>query len=295
LDSLKPEPTQNFGKAFQEIFKDIAFVSHLIDKKKKSDVLIVAEHKSKPEPFVLLQLLVYLVLTWYKRWQDAGRPQSTKRFRLPVPILVVLYNGKEDWKGELDLKDLVESVPAELEQVIPKVKVFFIRLNKFDKRRLPGKPRTRAVVESMIRATGGTFVAGLGHIVGYFAGSPLDKPIGELLEDIFGYCAWTEGVTPDTVDKAILNVIKGQEGIKMTRTIKKGLLAMGYKSGFAEGESRGRAGSVIRVLTRRFRTVSKPVKDKVGSITDTDRLDELMDRAVDCPTLDEFTKALDQG
>ena len=33
LDNLKPEPTQNFGKQFQELFKDIAFASHLIDKK----------------------------------------------------------------------------------------------------------------------------------------------------------------------------------------------------------------------------------------------------------------------
>jgi len=74
LDSLKPEPTQNFGKKFQELFKDIAFASHLIDKKGKAEVLIIAEHKSKPEPFVLLQLMVYLVLSWYKRWNDAGRP-----------------------------------------------------------------------------------------------------------------------------------------------------------------------------------------------------------------------------
>jgi hypothetical protein len=64
LDHLKPEPTQNFGKKFQELIKDIAFVSHLIDQKGKAEVLIIAEHKSIPEPFVLLQLLTYLVFTW---------------------------------------------------------------------------------------------------------------------------------------------------------------------------------------------------------------------------------------
>ena len=37
LDSLKPEPTQSFGKRFQELVKDIAFASHLIDKKGKAD------------------------------------------------------------------------------------------------------------------------------------------------------------------------------------------------------------------------------------------------------------------
>ena len=132
LDDLTPAPTQNFGKAFQELFKDIAFVTHLIDKKGKAEVLITAEHKSRPEPFVILQLLVYLVLTWYKRWTDAGRPQSTKSFRLPIPILVVLYTGKEDWKGELDFKSLLPPVPPGLEPFIPTVKVVFIRLNRFD-------------------------------------------------------------------------------------------------------------------------------------------------------------------
>ena len=296
LDNLKPELTQNFGKAFQELFKDIAFVSHLIDKKGKAEVLIIAEHKSTPEPFVLLQLLVYLVLTWYKRWQDAGRPQSTKKFRLPIPILVVLYNGKEDWKGELDLKSLLPSVPPELVRFIPKVEVLFIRLHRFDKNNLPGRPETQAVVESMIRATEGTFIAGLGNVIGRFRGSTIDDRIEELIQVIINYCDLVEVVTPDEVDTAILNTIKGQRGIKMAQSIKKGIWATGYESGLTEGESRGesrgRAGSIIRFLSRRFRTVPKSVRDKVVSITDLNRLDELTDQAAECQSLAEFTKAL---
>ena len=221
LDSLKPEPTQSFGKRFQELVKDIAFASHLIDKKGKAEVLIIAEHKSKPEPFVLLQLLVYLVLSWYKRWKDAGRPQSTKTFRLPMPILVVLYNGKEKWEGELDLKGLVSAVPPELEPFIPAIKVLFIRLNQFDKKHLPGKPETQAVVEAMIRATEGTFIAGLGSVIGHFKDSTLDSRILELIEDIFCYCDWVEDITPDAVDKVISNVIEGQEENEMSQAIRK--------------------------------------------------------------------------
>jgi len=203
LDSLKPEPTQNFGKEFQEVIKDIAFASHLIDRKGRSEVLIIAEHKSKPEPFVLLQLLVYLMLSWYKRWNDAGRPQSTKKFRLPMPILVLLYNGKDNWKENLDFTSLVSSVPPELDTFIPMVKVLFIRLNQFDKKHLPGKPETQAVVESMIRATDGTFVAGLESVIGHFKGSSLDGRIRELITDIVYYCDRVEKVTPNELDKAI--------------------------------------------------------------------------------------------
>ena len=292
LDELKPEPTHNFGKEFKELIKDIAFVSHLIDKKCKSEVLIIAEHKARPEPFVILQLLVYLVCTWYKRWVDAGRPQSTKNFRLPVPVLVVLYNGQDDWEGELDLKNLVASVPPELEQLIPKVKVLFIRLNRFDKNNLPGRPETQAVVESMIRATDGTFVAGLESVLGHFTDLPLDDRIRKLIADIIYFCDLVEAVTPDEFDKAIKNTIKGEKGIKMAQTIKKGISAMAWESGVAAGEAKGRAGSIIRFLNRRFQKVPKSVKDKVSSITDIDRLDALTDQAAECKSLAEFTESL---
>jgi hypothetical protein len=202
-----------------------------------------------------------------------------------------VYNGKDKWDGELDLKNLVASVPPELEQFIPKIKVLFIRLNQFDKRHLPGKPETQAVVESMIRATEGTFVAGLESVIGHFRETSLDGRILELLEDIVRYCNWVEEVTPNEVDRAIGNAIKGKEDIEMSQVVKavrKGIWKTGYESGVAEG----RAGSIIRFLNRRFKKIPKPVKDKVSSITDIDRLDELTDQAADCKSLDEFAKAL---
>jgi len=292
LDGLKPEPTQNFGKEFQELFKDIAFASHLIDKKGKAEVLIIAEHKSKPEPFVLLQLMVYLTLSWYKRWNDAGRPQSTKKFRLPLPVLVILYNGKEKWDDEPDIKSLVSPVPPELEPFVPQVKALFIRLNQFDKHNLPGKPETQAVVEAMIRATDGTFVAGLESVIGHFKGSSLDDRIRELIRDIVHYCGWVEVTPHDEVDKAIINVIKGQEGIKMSQTVKKGIWETGWENGVAAGEVRGGAKAVLTILRAKFKKVPKGVENAIRQMTDPIALESLTVHAVHSETLDEFATAL---
>jgi len=304
LDSLKPEPTQNFGRKFQELFKDIAFASHLIDKKGKAEVLIVAEHKSKPEPFVLLQLLVYLMLSWYKRWCDAGRPQSTKTFRLPVPILVVLYNGKENWEGELDIKSLVSVVPPELEPFIPMVKVLFIRLNQFDKRHLPGRPETQAVVEAMIRATEGTFVAGLGSVIGHFKDSTLDDRILELIADIFCYCDWVEDITPSAVDKVINNVIEGQEENEMSQAIRnavrKTFERIARESYVAEAEARGEANGeakagreiILESIRGRFGKVPKYIERAISQMNDPIALKSLAVRTGSCKTLDEFAAEL---
>jgi hypothetical protein len=292
LDSLKPEPTQNFGKKFQELIKDIAFASHLVDKKGRAEVLIIAEHKSKPEPFVLLQLLVYLVLTWYKRWNDAGRPQSTKTFRLPMPILVVLYNGKEKWEGELDLKSLVSVVPPELEPFIPVIKVLFIRLHQFDKRHLKGKPETQAVIESMIRATDGTFVDGLESVIGRFRDSSLDRRICDLIADIFSYCDWVEEVTPDAVDKVIGNIIKGQEGIKMSQAVKKGISAIAWEGGVAEGEVKTARELILAILREKFGKVPKSTERAINQMNDPIALKSLAVRTANCKSLDMFAEEL---
>ncbi len=290
LDSLKPEPTQNFGKRFKEFTKDISFISHLIDKKGRSEVLIITEHKSQVEPFVPLQLLVYLVFTWYKRWCDAGRPQSTKNFRLPVPILVVLYNGKADWKGKLNIKDLVAAFPPELEQFIPEVKVLLIRLNRFDIDHLPGKPETQAVIESMIRATDGTFVAGLESVLGRFRNTTLDDRIQELIEDIVRYCDSVEKITPGDVDRAIINSIQGEEGMsKAVAAVRKAFAKIARDYERAEGGAR----TIVRVLARRFKVVPKSIEKKVYTIKNIGQLDELADQAVDCQSLAEFTKFLE--
>ena len=296
LDSLKQEPTQSFGKKFQELFKDIAFASHLIDKKGKAEVLIIAEHKSRPEPFVLLQLLVYLVLSWYKRWNDAGRPQSTKTFRLPIPVLVVLYNGKEKWEGELDLKSLVSAVPPELEPFIPAIKVLFIRLNQFDKRHLPGKPETQAVVEAMIRATEGTFIAGLGSVIGHFKDSTLDGRILELIADIFCYCNWVEDITPDAVDKVISNVIKGQEENKMSQAVRtavrKAFENIARESYIDEGKTEASREIILESLREKFGKVPKHIERAINQMNDPIALKSLAVRTSNCKTLDEFVAEL---
>ena len=246
-----------------------------------------------------MQLLVYLMLSWYKRWNDAGRPQSTKTFRLPVPVLVVLYNGKEKWEGELDLKNLVSAVPPELEPFIPTVKVLFIRLNQFDKKHLPGKPETQAVVEAMIRATEGTFVAGLGSVIGHFRDSTLDGRILALIEDIVRYCDWVEDVTPDAVDKIISNVVEGQEENKMSqaaKAVRKPFERIARESYIAEGEAIGetRVGRemLLEFLRGRFGKVPKNIERAINQMNDPIALKSLAARTGNCKTLEEFAAEL---
>jgi hypothetical protein len=209
---------------------------------------------------------------------------------------VVLYNGKEKWEGELDIKSLVSAVPPELEPFIPTVKVLFIRLNKFDKKHLLGKPETQAVVEAMIRATEGTFLAGLESVIGHFRNSTLGGRITALIADIFCYCDWVEDITPGAVDKVIGNIIKGQEGKKMSQAIRKGIWATGYENGVAEGRVEGGAETareiILESLREKFGKVPKHIERAVNQMNDPIALKSLAVRTANCKSLDKFVEEL---
>jgi hypothetical protein len=193
----------------------------------------------------------------------------------------------------------VSSVPPELEPFIPVIKVLFMRLHQFDKRHLPGKPETQAVVESMIRATEGTFLAGLESVIGHFRDSTLDGRILELIENIVRYCDWTEDVTPDAVDKVLSNVVEGQEENKMSQAVKqvrKTLERIAKESYIAEGEAKGKTETareiILESIRGKFGKVPKHIERAVNQMNDPIALKSLAVRTANCKTLEEFTEEL---
>ena len=70
--------------------------------------------------------------------------------------------------------------------------------------------------------------------------------------------------------------------------VRKAFENIARESYVAEGGAR----TIIRFLDRRFQKTPKSVKDKISSITDIDRLDELTDQAATCQSMDEFVASL---
>ena len=66
----------------------------------------------------------------------------------------------------------------------------------------------------------------------------------------------------------------------------------GKEEGEAKGEAKGKADLVLRILSKRFGSVSDQLKSKLFLLTDIARLDELADMSLDCVSLEEFEKAL---
>ncbi|MGL6226822.1 MAG: Rpn family recombination-promoting nuclease/putative transposase [Thermoguttaceae bacterium] len=287
LDELTSAPTTFFGKMFDEHIADLAFLARMVSE--NVEVLFTLELKSQPDIFVPIQLNAYAALALYNDFKTAKRPTSRKKFKPKMLLMVLIYSGDEDIAEELRFQDIYESVPEQLRKHVPQFQVFVINLRKFDYGKLPGRPETRAVVESLKRAKEGTFADHLEQIVAHLGTVSKDVRIKDLIESIVRYCAVTDGVTAQQVDKAILTTIKGQEGIEMAQTVYKGIFA----DGIAQGEVRGEVKSILTILKSRFKTeVPKRIVNELNSRTDEIALQSLVAYAVDCTSLEDFETAL---
>ena len=74
-------------------------------------------------------------------------------------------------------------------------------------------------------------------------------------------------------------------------------IALGEERGEARGEARGRAEearrAVLRVLDRRFGAVPERVRAALGHTEAVERLERLLDQAIDCPSLEVFLGLLE--
>jgi len=300
LDHLQAAPTTHLSSDHREVILDGSLTTRLLDTQLLAEVLFHMEHKSQPSRTVALQLLVKAGLSLHSRWLSSNRPESGN-FESPIPLMVVVYNGSDDWKGEIWFQDLFPNLPEELRPFVPQFRVFFINLRRFKYGNLPGKPETRAIVESMMRTTDGTFVAHLPDILRQVTESDLDEYRRQDLGiNIAFYGIWTAQATKEQIDKAITNVYKYEEAIKMIETIKHSTLLEGIEIGEARGEARGeergrvteKINAILKTLRHRHEQVPESIIAELNSRTDLIALESLFEVALQCKTINEFADAL---
>ncbi|MCL2118834.1 MAG: Rpn family recombination-promoting nuclease/putative transposase [Planctomycetaceae bacterium] len=296
LDHLQEAPTTHLSDELKEVIMDASLATRLLDTNSMSEVILFLEHKSRPSRTVALQLLTEAVLSLSYHWLLSNRSESGT-FKPPIPIMIIVYNGSEDWDGEIWFQDLYPDLTDELRQLVPQFRVIFINLRRFKYGNLPGKPETQAIIESLLRATDGTFIDHLPNVLRHVAESNLNEPLRwDLTKTISIYYTLTAKATSDQLAQGISTVFKGQEYIKMIEEIKDSYILEGIEIGEALGEVRGELkGKIQTILTflhAKFHHVPDEVVIELNKRTDPTALDSLAVLSAQCKTLDEFTKVL---
>ena len=300
---LKPFNTVLLTKDQKRVILDQAFTAQFRDDATNSEVFIAVEHKSKPNIFAILQLVVQALLSLYAMWTKAGYT-DTKTFKLPVPIMILLYTGSEDWDtSDMNFQGLFEYIPEPLRKYVPQFYVIGVNLKNYDCDNLPGGVDTRAAFETMIRTKNGTMPPHLSRIVGSLNQLPPGPRTDDLKRGIIVYTARSGGATKEQIEKAISVAWKGNEGIKMAETIQKTYHQEMLEEVTAEvtatlmKETRGKmasmkAESVLKFLRLRFENVPDEITRAINAMNDPIALTSLEDFAMDCESLDDFAKSL---
>ena len=96
LDKLQPFTTELISDDLRkELRMDISFVAQFRDEFGQMGAFFAIEHKSSPSYYVLLQLAGQAILAIHRLWSLADYTNA-KSFKLPIPIMVLLYCGEDD-------------------------------------------------------------------------------------------------------------------------------------------------------------------------------------------------------
>ncbi|HHH52897.1 MAG TPA: hypothetical protein ENK91_04510 [Bacteroidetes bacterium] len=121
IETLKYAETDFLLQDLKEIFSDMVFTVNKTDDK-EIYISIILEHKSRPDDFTAVQLLLYIAYGYYKQYKN------TRSLQLILPI--VFYHGKQKWIFK-SIDDLMGDLPQELKQFTPVLKTVFIDLKNF--------------------------------------------------------------------------------------------------------------------------------------------------------------------
>jgi predicted transposase/invertase (TIGR01784 family) len=234
----EPVPGSFVDEELREHHSDLLFRVQL-KAGREAFTYVLMEHKSTPDRGARLQLLRYVVriLTeWYE--------QNGRRLPLPPVLPLVANQGPDGWTFPTEFVDLFGAVPEPLRRYLPSFRHALVDLARIDDKRLSGEARLRAFLTALKYARRPDLnervelVLVLEHGV-----KDGDRRL------ILTY--WDQCLVPLDRNR-VLEVLSSRLGPKRSEKIMGWLTQPFYEKGKAEGEIRGEARMLIRILEDRF-------------------------------------------
>ncbi len=126
-NSLKLSKESFVNSELQEYFADIVYTCNYFTDENKSEeikISLIFEHKSYPEEFPHLQLLMYMTEAWKQQ-----RDKKAKKLQAIIPI--IFYHGKKDWEV-LPFEKYFTYVDDIILEAIPKFNYHFVNAKNYD-------------------------------------------------------------------------------------------------------------------------------------------------------------------
>ena len=317
LTQLRLEKDSFVDEKLRGYFSDLVYTT-VTRQQTPLRVAFLCEHKSYPDAWVDFQTLRYQVGYWVQEFDKLqaeptapdsllAQPARNSRRQTLTPILVLLvYHGSEAWQVELRFArhlngmEVPDSPLAQaLGRYVPDFEPHFINLSSMADEAIQGEVVTRL------------FVLVLKHIFEHGLGGHLDEilrlasqvmrqPSGmEMVMALLRYIGRSAvKINKAEMTQKLIDYLPKEGGILMETMAQEWIeegkrigLKEGIKEGIKEGESHGRAKTILQMLNHRFQPSSEmiqPVEQQLVQIIDEARLSQLVNIALEAPTLADF-------
>lgn len=266
----------------------------LFSVKRKQDrtavyIYVLVEHLSTPERLIALRMLRYLVAAQHDHLKNGGTGSGTPPMP-PVVLPVLVSNGERNWPHPLDLHSLfqeqLEQFP-ELVPHVPQMTVFIDDLPATSVLQLAARELTDLAVLTLCFLRDGRnlkrFRAGISHWI-----QRLRRLLSDNAADFPTLLQYLLRVTPPMHHAELCATITS-EAPDMEAPITNAYDWL-VASGKAEGEAKGKAELVLKLLTLKFSALPSGIAERVNSAS-AEQLDELAGRILSAETLEEvFTE-----
>jgi len=230
---------------------------------------VLIEHKSTPDPEIILQLLGYPLRIW--RWL-IGEGISVRA--LPPILSLVVYHGAREWNVALSLRETL-AAPEVLTPHLPDFRYALVDLGPIPDLALSAYPPLRAGLLTLKYSHRDCDVKTL--LVQAFTDAKDLLPLFTMLT-VYVTTVYTD-VDATVLRQAIRTVKPEWEGSMLSLAAREWMA-----EGRAEGRAEGKAEIVLRQLRRKFGTLSPEIEERV-LVANSDQLDEWSERLLDARTL----------
>jgi predicted transposase/invertase (TIGR01784 family) len=287
LDTLELQKGSFVDEELREHFSDLLYRVQQ-QNGDEANVYLLLEHKSSPDVLVAFQLLRYMVRIWERAQREKVRP-------LPPVIPIVVYHGWEKWQVSENFTGLFEG-PEALRPYWPNFRYELQDLNQVDETDIRGNLLLKAALLTLIRSFDPALPNHLTDIFRYVAGLPDRNMAVEFLQIVVIYVSVVaKDVTAEQVSNAIDAAFKDDGGAIMGGFVE-ALIERGKQEGLKEGLQEGQQAlrnTILDLLLLRFDAASTSITNRIGEITDLEKLRLLARQAGTAESLTNFEQYLD--
>lgn len=228
LDTLLLQDGSFIDETMQEHQSDLLYQVQMIDGR-VAYIYFLFEHKSYPDPTVLLQLLRYMVRFWERQIKDSAP-------LMPVMPLVI-YHGERAWNGPVDFHSLLQA-PTALQPYLPDFRFHLSDFSHLSDETIKGEIWLRVSL-SVLRAIFDPHLRReLDNLIGLMFELRRQQTGLEYIHTVLYYLSKaTERVKLEDLQQALLR--QGAQGDKLMSTIAQEFIQEGIKQGLEQGFKQG--------------------------------------------------------